>query len=117
MTDAKETATPKAQDDLDVDRTVTIAEKTWRALLKIAGRQIDPKTAQVTWHYGLVADPYGVDCDLPNEGKCVGRLYFARNPGSEVWIESGDLPEATQAALKGKPIDDEWPLRDDDYER
>jgi hypothetical protein len=99
MTDAKETTIPKAQDDLNNDRTVTIAEKTWRALLKIAGCQIDPETAKVFWHYGLVADPYGVHCDLPDEAKCVGRLYFARNPESEIWIEFGDLPKAVARSI------------------
>jgi hypothetical protein len=66
---------------------------------KIAGRQIDPKTAEVCSLHRQVVDPYGVYPDLPDECDCVGRCYFARSPGSRVWIEFGDLPEATRDAL------------------
>jgi hypothetical protein len=82
---------------------VTINVKTWRALLKIAGSQIDTKTAEVCWWYGQIVDPYGVYLDLPGECECVGRLYFARNPGSEVWIEFNDLPDSTRNALWNRP--------------
>jgi hypothetical protein len=82
---------------------IKINAKMWRALLKIAGSQIDPETAEVCWHHGQVVDPYGVYVDLPAECDCVGRLFFARNPGSEVWIEFGDLPDATRTALRNRP--------------
>jgi hypothetical protein len=84
---------------------IKINAKMWRALLKIAGSQIDPETAEVCWHHGQVVDPYGVYVDLPAECDCVGRLFFARNPGSEVWIEFGDLPEATRNALESRRPD------------
>jgi hypothetical protein len=32
-------------------RFVTIRAKTWRALLEIAGRQIDPESAEVHWRF------------------------------------------------------------------
>src|SRR5262245_38175202 len=60
-----------------------------------AGQKIDPDTAEVYWEYVQMADPYGV-LDLPPEH--IGRGYFARAPGSDLWIEFGDLPEATREA-------------------
>jgi hypothetical protein len=97
-------------------RMVSIRAEIWHALLKIAGRQIDPENAEVRWRFGQVVHPYGVDPDLPPEFDCVGRCYFARAPGSRVWVEFGDLPEATRQALwirAGRPpsiIDDEVPF-------
>src|SRR6266446_5833747 len=44
-------------------------------------------------------DPYGVYPELPEEYQQVGREYFARSPGSDVWVEFGDLPEASRDAL------------------
>jgi hypothetical protein len=80
-------------------RTVSIRAEIWNELLEIAGRQIDPETAEVCSVHRQVVDPYGFYPDLPDEGDCVGRCYFARAPGSRVWIEFGDLPEATREAL------------------
>jgi hypothetical protein len=71
----------------------------WLAIRKEAGLHIDPETAEVLWTYEQVADPYGVHPDLPEEYQCVGRAYFARSPGSDVWVEFGDLPDATRDAL------------------
>ena len=71
----------------------------WLAIRKEAGRHIDPETAEVLWHYVQVMDPYGVDPDLPDEYHCVGRGYFARSPGSDVWVDFGDLPVSIRDAL------------------
>lgn len=54
-------------------------------------KKIDPFTMEAKWEYGQVLDPYGL-CELPPERRCVGRLYFARRPGSDIWVEDGDLP-------------------------
>ena len=80
-------------------RTVSIRAEIWHALLEIAGRQIDPETAQICSMHRQVVDPYGVYPDLPDECDCIGRCYFARAPGSPVWIEFGHLTEATREAL------------------
>ena len=64
-----------------------------------AGRKIDPATAEVEWTYAQTLDPYGIDPDLPEECHQVGREYFARSPGNDVWVWFGDLPEATRTAL------------------
>ena len=47
-------------------------------------------------------DPYGVYPELPEELQQVEREYFARSPGSDVWVGFGDLPEATRDALSKK---------------
>jgi hypothetical protein len=80
-------------------RTVTIRAEIWHVLLEIAGRQIDPETAEVCWEYAQTFDPYGVYPDLPDEYQQVGRAYFARSPGSDIWVDFGDLPEQTRDAL------------------
>jgi hypothetical protein len=67
----------------------------WLAVRKEAALQIDPETAEVDWTYAQTLDPYGVDPDLPEEYQQIGRGYFARSPGSDVWVSFYDLPEAT----------------------
>jgi hypothetical protein len=65
---------------------------------KEAGLKIDPETAEVAWDYRQVVDPYGIYPSHP-ESDCVGRAYFARAPGSDIWVEFGDLPDSTRDAL------------------
>src|SRR5262249_42197814 len=72
----------------------------WLAIRRKAALEIDPETAEVTWCYGQILDPYGImGADFPEELDCVGRDYFARSPGSDVWVWFGDLPEETREAL------------------
>src|SRR6266566_7355858 len=84
-----------------------IKVKKWLAIRKKAGRKIDPKTAEVMWTYTETFDPYGVDPELPEEYQQVGREYFARSPGSDIWVWFGDLPAATRDALWKKLADKE----------
>ena len=70
-----------------------------KALRKAVGLHIDPETADVEWTYAQTLDPYGDDPNLPEELQQVGREYFARSPGSDVWILFGDLPDATRDVL------------------
>jgi hypothetical protein len=51
-----------------------------------------PETAEVYWEYGQICDPYDVE-DLSEEYQCIGRNYFARSPGSDVWVSLHDLPK------------------------
>jgi hypothetical protein len=62
------------------------------------GRLIDPATAETTWKYGQILDPYGI-FELSPKENLIGRVYFARRPGSDVWVELGDLPKETREAL------------------
>ena len=82
----------------------------WLAIRKEAGRNIDPETAAVFWTYAQTLDPYGIYPDLPEECRCVGREYFARSPGSDVWVAFEDLPKATVDALWER----QWPELEDD---
>jgi hypothetical protein len=70
----------------------------WRAIRREAGSKIDPESAEVFWEWGQVADPYGM-WGVTDEVDCVGRNYFARSPGSEVWVEFGDLPDTVRDRL------------------
>ncbi len=76
-----------------------ITVEQWLAIRKDAGLQIDPEAAEVEWTYAQTFDPYGVYGKLPDEYQQVGREYFARSPGSDVWVWFGDLLEATRSAL------------------
>jgi hypothetical protein len=78
--------------------TVEVTVEYLRKLHTAVGLQIDPETAEVDWIYGDGADPYGDQPYLPEENPCVGRVYFARSPGS-IWIAFGELPERTREAL------------------
>jgi hypothetical protein len=71
----------------------------WLAIRREAALQIDPETAEVMWKYANVADPYGV---YPDGEECIGRVYFARPAGSDVWVCFYDLPDATVKALREK---------------
>jgi hypothetical protein len=86
-----------AESHISEDSTVTIRWKVWEELLKVAGRQIDPATAEVVWCWGDICNPYGI---FPNKNVCLGRLHFARGPGTNIWIEFHDLPEATRVTLE-----------------
>ena len=69
------------------------------AIRREAALQIDPETAEVMWTYANLADPYGI---YPDGEECIGRVYFARPAGSDVWVDFGDLPDATVKALRKK---------------
>ena len=74
----------------------------WLETRKEAGKHIDPITAEVTWSYAQVLDPYGVYSDLPEEAYCVGREYFARSSESDIWVWFGDLPDEVREELTHK---------------
>jgi hypothetical protein len=80
------------------DSISTVAEQ-WLAIRKEAALKIDPETAEVEWWYAQTLDPYGVNPELPEEYQQVGREYFARSPGSDVWVWFGDLPDAIRSAF------------------
>ena len=74
----------------------------WLAIRKEAGLKIDPETAEVDQDWGNELDPYGVygpPDDPEEQWESCGRLYWARSPGSDIWVEFGDLPEATRTAI------------------
>jgi hypothetical protein len=74
-----------------------LALEQWLAIRKEAGLQIDPETAEVRWEYGLAHDPYDVYPNPSEDYDGLGRVYFARSPGSGVWVWFGDLSDETTA--------------------
>src|SRR6516225_7652390 len=72
----------------------------WLAIRREAALQIDPETAEVMCTHPNIADPYDIYPDCPDV--CIGRVYFARSSGSDVWVCFADLPEATVKALREK---------------
>jgi len=89
MTDEQKTVS-RSGDPMTVEQ--------WLAIRKEAALRIDPQTAEVEWIYADIGDPYGVH-NLPEEGLCVGRAYFARSPESDIWVCFDDLPEMVREAL------------------
>ena len=73
--------------------------KKWLKLRKEEGLKIDPDTAETMCAYTYLLDPYGVYSDLSEEEQQIGRSYFARSPGSDIWVEFGDLPKETREKL------------------
>ncbi len=71
----------------------------WLQVRKEEGRKIDPDIAEVTWSYVETSDPYGVYPHLLEEYQQVGRGYFARSPGSDIWVSFYDLPDETRRQL------------------
>jgi hypothetical protein len=68
------------------------------AIRKTEAAKIDPAVAEVTWVYAQTLDPYGV-YEPPEEDDQIGREYFARNPGSEIWVHFDDLPDPIRDRL------------------
>jgi hypothetical protein len=71
--------------------------KEWLAIRKKAGREIDPETAEVICKRANDWDPYGILPEVPTDD--CSRHYFARSPGSDIWVWYRDLPAATWNAL------------------
>jgi hypothetical protein len=76
----------------------------WLAIRKEAALKIDPETAEVDWSWRQTLDPYGVkdEWEHPREFDQVGREYFARSPGSDVWVSFDDLPDAVIEKLRAR---------------
>jgi hypothetical protein len=84
----------KGENMLDEDVERLLASR------KEAGLKIDPETAEVCADWGPVGDPYGVYSAVPEQSGQVGRRYFARSPGSDIWVHFWDLPDETREVLE-----------------
>jgi len=86
--------------DIDTEKTEDqLTVEQWLQIRKDAGLELDPETAEVTWSYAQTLDPHGVSPDVPEDLHQVGREYFARSPGSDIWVSFGDLPHETEDTL------------------
>jgi hypothetical protein len=52
--------------------------------------------------------PVCVNADFPKELDCVGRLLFARSPGSDVRVSFDDLPNETIERLRERVAQGEF---------
>jgi hypothetical protein len=96
---AARTKTNKKIRSNELPKTVEVTTEYLNALRRAVGQLIDPETAEVNWWHVEMLDPYGDYAELPPHFQCTGRAHFARAPGTDVWIESADLPEATHKRL------------------
>jgi hypothetical protein len=71
----------------------------WLALRDEAGLKIDPETAEVSWKHASALDAYGIYPDLPRDYEQIRPAFFARSPGSDIWVHFRDLPHETREAL------------------
>jgi hypothetical protein len=78
----------------------------WLAIRKREALNIDPETAELDWSYGLIVDPYGIYDDIAEEEKVVGRVYFVRRPGSDIWVCLYDVPDETTRDRLWERIDE-----------
>jgi hypothetical protein len=66
--------------------------------VKEIGSNIDPATAEVSWERENWFNPYGLYPDA--EYYLPRLLYFARSPGSGIWVQFEELPETTRKVLE-----------------
>ena len=90
---------PNITEAVEAIKSAHRIRKEWLAIRKKAGRQIDPKTAEVWWIFAQTLDPYGIYPELPEEYNHVEEQWFARSAGSDIWVCFSDLPDATRDAL------------------
>ena len=83
-------------------KTLDEETKAWLAIRKDAAKAIDPATAEIRWQYGEIDDPFGLGA--AEEWSCIGRNYFARAPGSDVWVSFGDLPKWAVDELRKRAV-------------
>ena len=100
-TPLKQNAAETIQEPLNTDTPKDqLTVEQWLQIRKEEAQKIDPETAEVDWSYGQIGDPYCVVGDLTEEEYCVGRVYFARSPGSDIWVSFYDLPRETLDKLR-----------------
>ncbi len=86
-----ETRKDAADDQLTVEQ--------WLQIRKEEGLRIVPETAEVMYWHRRFGDPYSLGLDLPDDLQLIGREYFARSIGSDIWVWFEDLPAETAARL------------------
>jgi hypothetical protein len=66
---------------------------------RAAGLLLDPSIAKIDWTYAHTCDPYNDGLAFHPQEEQLGREYFARAPGSDIWVCVHDLPDATRDAI------------------
>jgi hypothetical protein len=70
------------------------------ASYKDEARNIDPETAEAWWYHGEYWDRH--DIAHLSEEEEVGRLYFVRNPGSDIPVPCALLPKKKQKRIAAR---------------
>jgi hypothetical protein len=84
------------------------SKEEWLALRRAEAKLLGPATAKIEWSFGQILDTYDLDQDLLDECYCVGRVYFARRPGGDIWVCFRDLPVGIRKA-QWKRVDGDGP--------
>lgn len=79
-----------------------IPVKEWLEIRTEAALKIDPETALILRSHICPSNPYGTYSKIPEHCEEIGADYYARSPGSDVWVYSGDLPKEVARALEKK---------------
>lgn len=80
-------------------------------LYRNEARLIDPETAEIKSENVRYEDPYRLFLDFPKD-EILTWQYFARAPGSDVWVAWQDLPQEVEFALWLKHRETDPGLRD-----
>jgi hypothetical protein len=66
-----------------------------------AGKLIHAETAEITWRYACMFDPYSDNLDIPEELQIVGRERYVRSPGAgtSMWVHINDLPDTAREII------------------
>jgi hypothetical protein len=86
---------------LRMDRLL-ITTQEWLAIQMAEGLKINPETAEVECYYEAKFEHGVYYPRLPEECRGIGREYFARGPGSDIWISFQNLPKAIRKRLRAK---------------
>jgi hypothetical protein len=87
-----------------ITMTKQLTVEDWLAIQKEETCKIHSSTAEWGWCYARMGDPYDVRPELSDEYDVIGREYFARRPGSQIWVAFSDLPEDIRSALSHRPV-------------
>ena len=84
-----------------MDRLLITAQE-WLAVQMAEGLKINLETAEVECYYEARFEHGVYYPRLPEECRGIGREYFARAPGSDIWVRFQNLPKATRERLRAK---------------
>ena len=88
----------------DKPRPLSINDsKEWYAIKREQGKLIDPATCGVFFEYTDMTDPYYIHGD-DDRSDCVGRSFFAKNPGSDYAVAFSEIPRAILIQLEAKKL-------------
>jgi len=77
-----------------------IPVKEWLEMRTEAALKIDPETALILRSHVCPSSPYGTYSKIPEHCEEIFDDYYARSPGSDVWVYAGDLPKEVARALE-----------------